>query len=66
MKCKITRCHAACCYNVPFFHGELERYADKIVTPVKSIARTVAGAVLPFTNPSPMMNRCPFLRVDNR
>ena len=69
MKCRIHQCHAACCYNVPFKDGELEKYADKIVNKVLYVQHmeTVPPAVLPFTTECNFMedfmkNKCPFLR----
>ena len=68
MKCRIYKCKACCCYNVPFDKGELEQFADKIVTPVLSVW-PVGPAVVPFTvdfkQPQDIMkNKCPFLRSD--
>ena len=71
MKCRIHQCHAACCYNVPFKDGELEKYADKIVNKVLYVQHmeTMPPAVLPFTTECNFMedfmkNKCPFLRHD--
>ncbi len=63
MKCRTYKCKAACCYNVPFENGELEKYADKIVTPVVG-TMTVFGAVLALTGNKIKSNKCPFLRAD--
>lgn len=46
MKCRITKCKAKCCYNVPFANGELTRYADKIVNPVLFSTEIHNGAQL--------------------
>lgn len=67
MKCKIWKCKAKCCYNVPFAPDELTKYADKIVTPIKATEEIFGGAaVLPWTANHPLANRCPFLRSDYR
>lgn len=77
MKCKVSKCDAKCCYNVPFIGNELEKYADKIVTPVVDTTEWSNGAVMPWTvtvgDKSSMLatalamkkNKCPFLRTDH-
>ena len=64
-KCKTARCHAACCYNIPFEQNELVRYADRVVTPWL-YTMPVGPATVPVTDRDPMKNRCPFLRADCR
>lgn len=80
MKCRIARCHAKCCYNVPFSNGELFRYRDKIVNPIQAVTEIVKGFLLPWTvdvdteidgNEHPekmeeamLKNKCPFLNDD--
>lgn len=63
MKCQLHKCAASCCYNIPFECNELEVYAGKIVNPVL-FTLPLGPAVVPFTAPDPMNNRCPFLRRD--
>ncbi|MBO7617316.1 MAG: YkgJ family cysteine cluster protein [Bacteroidales bacterium] len=63
MKCRTYKCKAACCYNIPFENGELEKYKDKIVNPVLTTLN-LFGAVVPFTGKDLKSNRCPFLRQD--
>lgn len=65
MKCRLHKCKAACCYNIPFEEGELVRYADKIVNPLKFTMPLGPGTVA-FTDEEPMRNKCPFLRSDCR
>ena len=67
-KCRVHKCQACCCYNVPFAQGELVRFADRIVTPVISVDH-VFGAELPLTvevkkQSDILRNKCPFLRAD--
>jgi len=62
-KCQTHKCHACCCYNIPFDSGELERFKDKIVRPVL-FTDNLFGALVAFTDPSPENNKCPFLRDD--
>lgn len=79
MKCRITKCKAACCYNVPFSHNELTRFADKIINPVLQTTEIVGG-IMPWTvkvdftldeklfadryMQAILKNKCPFLRHD--
>ena len=63
MKCRTDKCHACCCYNIPFEKWELERFADKIVNPVLFTMPLGIGTVA-FTNEDPAKNKCPFLRAD--
>lgn len=58
-KCKTHKCRASCCYNVPL-HDELDKYKDKIVTPVID-TKPVGNAIIPITHRKTFMNRCPFL-----
>lgn len=67
MKCRIHQCHAACCYNIPFEHNELERFADKIVNEVLFTLPMGGSAVVAFTVEDFLdiqHNKCPFLRHD--
>lgn len=66
MKCRIHKCHAACCYNIPFEHGELDKFADKIVNEVLFTV-PLGSAVVAFTIEDVFdiqHNKCPFLRSD--
>ena len=63
MKCRIYKCKAKCCYNIPFENNELEKYADKIVNPVLETSNHY-GAQIAFTAYDVMKNKCPFLRAD--
>lgn len=63
MKCRISRCNACCCYNIPFDRNELIRFADKIVNPVL-FTLPLGLALVAYTNEKPMLNKCPFLRKD--
>lgn len=65
MKCKTNRCGAACCYNIPFTENELERFSDKIVTPVLYLS-PLGSAMVAHTHPEWRKNKCPFLRHDLR
>ena len=63
MKCRICKCNASCCYNLAFEHGELERFASKIVNQV--IGFTPFGGVrIAMTSWDIDKNKCPFLRKD--
>lgn len=62
-KCKVGKCGACCCYNVPMERGELELFKDRIVSEVLYVM-PLFGAVVPFTNDRPELNKCPFLRRD--
>ena len=69
MKCRITKCRANCCYNVPFEHHELVRFADKIVTQPVEYEYLMGSAILPHVikieKPEDIFkNKCPFLRHD--
>lgn len=63
MKCRLSKCNAQCCYNIPFECGELERYREAIVNPVL-FTMPLGPAVVAFTNEQPELNKCPFLRRD--
>ena len=65
MKCKTNICKACCCYNIPFEHDELVRFANSIVNPVLFTIQQGWGAVA-FTHENPALNKCPFLRDDYR
>lgn len=78
-KCDITKCHAACCYNVPLEKGYLTAFKKKIVNPViakkpfgneKNYDREKTalgrGNYLVYTDKDPRKNKCPFLRADCR
>lgn len=68
-KCKVYKCKASCCANVPLPIGFMEAYEEKIVTPI--IGRTslpyrhdLGMCELVFTDTAFEKNRCPFLRKD--
>lgn len=63
MKCRTSKCSACCCYNVPFEKNELERFHDRVVTPI-IYSIPLGMARLPFTDNDLMKNKCPFLRKD--
>lgn len=63
MRCRISKCHAHCCYNIPFEKHELERYESLIVNPVL-FTIPMGPADVAFTNEDPNENKCPFLRSD--
>ena len=63
MKCKTYKCKCSCCYNIPFENNELVKYADKIVNPVR-FTIPMGFALVAFTDPDPLKNKCPFLRAD--
>ena len=65
MKCRVSKCNACCCYNIPFEADELERFRDRIVNPVL-FTLPQGTATVAFTNEKPALNRCPFLRRDFR
>ena len=62
-KCRICKCNAQCCYNIPFDRGELDRFKEKIVNKVLFIL-PMHGAQVAFTDEDPGRNKCPFLRAD--
>lgn len=61
MKCRIHKCKAACCCNVPFENNELERFKDRIVRPIISLEKWIS-AIVPVTHNDINKNYCPFLR----
>lgn len=61
MNCRLHKCKAACCCNVPFENNELERYKDKIVRPIIDVTLWL-NAVVPVTAIGLKNNYCPFLR----
>lgn len=68
-KCRTYKCHAACCYNIVLPCGMMERFADKIVTPVIYRSLLPVNPEFPpseFVNTSfdSKNNKCPFLRKD--
>ena len=63
MKCKLHKCRAKCCYNMPFEQNELVKYADKIVNPIL-YTEPIGIGVFAVTNIDMMQNKCPFLRSD--
>lgn len=65
MKCRLHKCHACCCYNIPFADGELERFSGMIVNPVIYTV-PVGFGFLAYTAQDPKDNKCPFLRTDLR
>ena len=62
-KCRICKCNAQCCYNIPFDNGELDRFKDKIVNKVLYVL-PMLGKMVAFTNEKTELNKCPFLRSD--
>lgn len=65
MKCKLHKCKAYCCYNVPFENNELETYKDYIVTPYFD-TYNLGHAIVPITNAVWNKNKCPFLKDNLR
>lgn len=78
-KCDTSKCHAACCYNVPMEKGYISAYRKRIVNPVLRMepqgddksARNVFGSkaraqYIMRTSEDVMENKCPFLRQDCR
>ena len=63
MKCRLHKCKARCCYNIPFDNNELELYYDKIINPVICTVPAGRGEVA-VTDGNPFENKCPFLRED--
>lgn len=68
-KCKVHKCHAACCYNIVLPVGMLEQFADKIVNKVISTGPMPFNPEFPLsvmveTSNSVRENKCPFLRQD--
>lgn len=63
MNCKVHKCNACCCYNIPFERFELERYKDKIVNTIL-FTLPQGPSVVAFTDADPANNKCPFLRAD--
>lgn len=68
-KCRVSKCRAHCCFNVPLPIGFMETYGENIVTPI--IGRTtlpphpdLGMCELVFTDMAFEKNRCPFLRKD--
>lgn len=69
MKCRIYKCKASCCHNLPLPVGILQHFADKIVTPVIATERLPFNPKFPlsdfvYTSFDPADNKCPFLRAD--
>ena len=64
MKCRLHKCRAACCCNVPFEGDELERFKDKIVRPILWNEK-VLSALVPVTHRDIDKNYCPFLRPND-
>jgi len=61
--CRIKKCKACCCYNMPFGHNELERFASLIVNPVIGFA-PFGTIKITMTDWNLDNNKCPFLRAD--
>ena len=64
MKCQTDKCHASCCYNLPFDRHEHLAFKDRIVNPIIAVTPLDHQAALVHTNPDPAKNRCPFLTSD--
>lgn len=64
-RCKVSKCRASCCYNIPFENNELERFASLIVNPVIGTFPLGGGRVA-VTDRRMDRNKCPFLREDCR
>lgn len=78
--CDVSKCHAACCYNVPMEKGYLSAYKKRIANKVMAIgqwgdegkdayAKRKMGDLgrahyLMITDKNPAKNKCPFLRAD--
>lgn len=65
MKCRLSKCKAQCCYNIPFENNELERFHHKIVNPVLAIV-PICNLHLTMTSEKLEENKCPFLRQDGK
>lgn len=69
-KCRTYKCKAACCYNIVLPVGLLDRFADKVVTPVIRRGTLPPSPNVPefseyiTTCENPAQNKCPFLRTD--
>lgn len=66
MKCDISKCHGACCYNVPIDKGYLSAYKKRIARPILHAEKLPDGMVMPFTDNDPAKNACPFLNEHYR
>ena len=70
-KCRVYKCHAACCYNIVLPIGMLQQFADKIVNKVIETSPMPYNTEFPpsetvNTSDNPADNKCPFLRADYR
>lgn len=69
-KCDVSKCFAACCYNVPHTKFTLFTNKKRIVTPYKRLIEQEAcdnesrKLFLPITDEDLKKNKCPFLRDD--
>lgn len=61
MKCDISKCKGACCYNVPIDKTYLSAYRKKIARDVIRLEQYSDDTVLPITNNDQSKNACPFL-----
>lgn len=69
MRCKLHKCKASCCHNIPLPIGYLRKYADKIVNEVigteyvgRNESRGLPESELAVTSENPHDNKCPFLK----
>lgn len=61
VKCDISKCHAACCYNVPMPKRLVNGFRKKVVNPIIQLEHWDDNTVIPITNSDPKLNKCPFL-----
>ena len=63
----LSKCNAACCYNVGIPKWKLNKYKDKIITKVIAVNKIkgAPGNVLAITNNKNLPQKCPFLKPDN-
>ncbi len=71
-RCKISKCHADCCYNAPLPLYYLEKYKDKIVNkvyrtiPLGNVPERGGFQVFPVTILKSLKHKCPFLTAENK
>lgn len=66
MNCKLSKCKAECCYNVPMPKGYEIRFHNLIANPIKSTTDLGEGMVIHFTDIDLNNNKCPFLNAQFR
>lgn len=66
MKCDVTKCKGACCYNVPLEKAYINAYRKRIARPILRTVDNNDGYVLPITNEDASKNACPFLNEHYR